>query len=185
MTGASLWLGPGNNSSSHVQSLTAYFSCGVETQSNWLRPLGAEELYSNAEYYATHDIFKKTAKFREVLESVLFTVALTAVGDKIISDGGSEAVKAEAIASCKIGVWGSLLHVMAVASVIRWLIYSFYPEVRPLMHQLLNPRLSVLDDGLRFSRNFAAFAPRNWMVKSSGIHQGMILVFQYVWNNQG
>ena len=128
------------------------FLCGDETWSNWLCLLVAEELYSNAEYYATHEIFKKTAKFTKIPESVLFTVALTAVGDKIISDGGSqtEAVKAEAIASCKIEVWDSL-HVMAFASVIRQPIYSLYPDInlrfRPLMHQLLNPQLSALDDG--------------------------------------
>ena len=128
------------------------FFCGDETRSNWLCLLVAE-LYSNAEYYATHEIFKKTAKFTEIPESVLFTVALTAVSDKIISDGGShtEAVKTEAIASCKIGVWDSLLHVMAFASLIRQPIYSLYPDInlrfRPLMHQLLNPRLSALDDG--------------------------------------
>ncbi|CAH3195579.1 unnamed protein product [Porites evermanni] len=65
-----------------------------------------EELYSSAEYYASHEIFKKTAKFTKIPQSVLFTVALTAVGEKIISDGGSqtEAVKTEATASCKIGV---------------------------------------------------------------------------------
>ena len=107
----------------------------------------------HAEYYATHEIFKKTAKFTKIPESVLFTVALTAVSDKIISDGGShtEAVKTEAIASCKIGEWDSLLHVMAFASVIRQPIYSLYPDInlrfRTLMHQLLNPRLSALDDG--------------------------------------
>ena len=129
------------------------FLCGDETRSNWLRLLVAEELYSNAEYYATHEIFKNSAKLNDTPESVLFTVALTAVGDKIISDGGSqtEAVKAEAIASCKIGVWGSLLHVMAFASVIKRPIYSLYPDInfrfRPLMHQLLNPRLSALDYG--------------------------------------
>ena len=129
------------------------FLCGDETRSNWLRLLVAEELYSNAEYYATHEIFKNSAKLTDTPESVLFTVALTAVGDKIISDGGSqtEAVKAEAIASCKIGVWGSLLHVMVFTSVIKRPIYSLYPDInfrfRPLMHQLLNPRLSALDDG--------------------------------------
>ncbi|CAH3177106.1 unnamed protein product, partial [Porites evermanni] len=89
----------------------------------------AEELYPNAQYYATHEIFKKTAKFTEIPESVLFTVALTAVGDKIISDGGSqtEAVKTEAITSCRLE----------------------YINLRfgPLMHQLLNPRLSALDYG--------------------------------------
>ena len=79
------------------------FLCGDETRSNWLRLLVAEELYFNAKYY---EIFKKTAKFTEIPESVLFTVALATVGGKIISNGGSqtEAVKAEAIATCKIGV---------------------------------------------------------------------------------
>lgn len=83
---------------------TLLFLCGDETRSNWLRLLVAEELYPNAQYYATHEIFKKTAKFTEIPESVLFTVALTAVGDKIISDGGSqtEAVKTEAITSCRL-----------------------------------------------------------------------------------
>ena len=129
------------------------FLCGDETRSNWLRLLVAEELYSSAEYYASHEIFKKTAKFTKIPQSVLFTVAVTAVGEKIISDGGSqtEAVKTEATASCKIGVWDSLLHVMAFTSVIRQPIYLLYPDInfrfRPLMHQLLNPRLSALDDG--------------------------------------
>ena len=45
------------------------FLCCDETRSNWLRLLVAEELYSNAEYYATHEIFKKTAKFTEIPES--------------------------------------------------------------------------------------------------------------------
>ena len=45
------------------------FPCCDETRSNWLRLLVAEELYSNAEYYATHEIFKKTAKFTEIPES--------------------------------------------------------------------------------------------------------------------
>lgn len=104
-----------------LNNSVSLFLCGDETWSNWLCLLVAEELYSNAEHYATHEIFKTTAKLTEIPESVLFTVALTAVGDKIISDGGSqtEAVKAEAIASCKIGVWGSLLHVMAFVLVIR------------------------------------------------------------------
>lgn len=112
------------------------FLCGDETQSNWLCLLVTEELYSNAEYYATHEIFKNTAKLTKILESVLFTVALTAVGDKIISDGGSqtEVVKAETIASCKIGARGSLLHVMVFVLVIRRPIYmySLYPDINNL-----------------------------------------------------
>ena len=57
------------------------------------------------------------------------SVALTAVANKTTSAGGSNigAVKAAAIASCKTGVWGFLLHEMALALVIRQPIYSLYP----------------------------------------------------------
>ena len=59
---------------------------------------------------------------------------LLRVGDKIISDGGSqtEAVKAETIASCKIGVRGSLLHVMVFVLAIRRPVYSLYPDINNL-----------------------------------------------------
>lgn len=121
--------------------------CGDESRSECLRILVAGELYFNAEYYANHKIFRSTAiELSEVQESTLFTLALSADGDKILAGGGSkiDAIKAEALAGCKNGVWGSLLHMMALASVIRRPIYSLYPEVnfqcRPLMQKLLNPR---------------------------------------------
>lgn len=121
--------------------------CGDESRSESLRILVAGELYFNAEYYANHEIFRSTPiKLSEVQESMLFTVALSADGYKMLASGGSkiDAIKAEALAGCKNGVWGSLLHVMALASVIRRPIYSLYPEVnfryRPLMQKLLNPR---------------------------------------------
>ena len=74
------------------------------------------------------------------------------VNEKTIADSGSkiDAIKAEALAGGENGVWGSLLHMMALASVIRRPIFSLYPEVdfryRPLMYKLLNPRLPRMDD---------------------------------------
>ena len=54
------------------------------------------ELYFYADYYTTHEVFKRTAKITEIPESVLFHVALTETGDKVISEGRTniEAVKA-------------------------------------------------------------------------------------------
>ena len=126
--------------------------CGDESCSEGLRILVAGELYFNAEYYADHKIFRNTIReLSEVQESTLFTVGLSADGNQILAGGGSriDAIKAEALAGCKNGVWGSLVHMMALASVIRQPIYSLYPVVnfryRPLMHKLLNPREASLD----------------------------------------
>ena len=128
--------------------------CGDESRSNSLRLLVASELYFHAEYYATHEVFKQTAELTEISESVLFTVALTASGDKALTDGGTrnDAVKAEAVATCEDKQWASLIHMMAMASVIGRSVYSLYPEVnfrfRPLMMNLLKPRRSHADDTL-------------------------------------
>ena len=105
--------------------------CG-ESRSEGLRILVAGELYFNAEHYANHEIFLDTIReLSKVQELTLFTVALSADGDQILAGGGSriDAIKAEAWAGCKNGVWGSLVHMMALASVIRRPIYSLYPEV--------------------------------------------------------
>ena len=77
--------------------------CGNEQRSHYLRVLVAEELYFNAEFYANHEIFKVTEGHSGIPESVLFPVALSKDGDRILIAGGSQAdaVKAEAIAGCK------------------------------------------------------------------------------------
>lgn len=65
-------------------------------------------------------------------ESSLFTVALSVDGDKILASSGSkiDAILAETLAACKNGIWGSLLHMMALALVIRGPTYSLYLEVK-------------------------------------------------------
>ena len=133
---------------------TSLCLCGDESRSNSLRLLVASELYFHAEYYATHEVFKQTAQLTEISESVLFPVALTASGDKALTDGGTtiDAVKAEAVATCEDKEWASLIHMMALASVIGRPVYSLYPEVnfryRPLMMNLLKPRRSHAVDTL-------------------------------------
>ena len=126
--------------------------CGNEQRSHYLRVLVAEELYFNAEFYANHEIFKVTEGHSGIPESVLFPVALSKDGDRILTAGGSQpdAVKAEAIAGCKDKNWSCLLHLMALALVLRRPIHSLYPNVqfrfRALLHNVLKPRLSALND---------------------------------------
>ena len=51
---------------------------------------------------------------------VLFTVALTRQGDKKVSDTGNreETIKEEASVACEVGAWSSLVHIMAMSSVL-------------------------------------------------------------------
>ena len=91
--------------------------CGNELRSYPLRILVAKELYFNA----SHEIFKITEENSGIPRSVLFPVALSRDGDRILAVGGSraDAVRGEAIAGCKDGNWSCLLHVMALASVLK------------------------------------------------------------------
>ena len=61
-----------------------------------LRLLVAEELYINAEYYATHESFKLTKEGSGIPEDLPFPVALSSDGDGVIANGEKEvdAVKA-------------------------------------------------------------------------------------------
>ena len=85
-------------------------------------------------------------------EDLLFPVALSSDGEGVIANGGNEvdAVKAEAITGCEFKKWGGLVHMMALASVIRRPNYLVYPNVafryRALMRNVLMPRLPPVND---------------------------------------
>ena len=49
---------------------------GDQLRSTALRLLVDSELYFNAEYYVTHEAFKRTAELTQIPESVLFPVSL-------------------------------------------------------------------------------------------------------------
>ena len=67
---------------------TSLSLCGNESRCTSLR-LVASELFFNAEFYATHEAFKRTAELTKIPKNVLFPVALTANGDRAIANGGS------------------------------------------------------------------------------------------------
>ena len=127
--------------------------CGDESLSDLLRILVAGELHFYAEFYKDHEVFRKAKQtLSEVSEPAIFSVALSADGDQTLMNTGNrtEAIKAEALAACERGAWSSLLHMMAMASVISRPVYSLYPKVeflyRPLVHGLLNPRIPCMQD---------------------------------------
>ena len=62
---------------------------GNELRTHYLRILEAEELYFNAQFYASHKIFKVTKEHSGIPDSVLFPVALSKDGDRIITSDGS------------------------------------------------------------------------------------------------
>ena len=132
---------------------------GEELRNGCLRLLVVEELYFNAEYYATHEIFKLTKEGSGIPEDLLFAVVLWSYGDGVVANGGNEvdAVKAEAIAGCEFQKWGCLVHMMALVSVIRRPIYSVYPNVafryRAVMHNVLKPRLRPVTSRERKNRS--------------------------------
>ena len=68
---------------------TSLSLCGNESRCTSLRLLVASELFFNAEFYATHEAFKRTAELTKIPKNVLFPVALTANGDRAIANGGS------------------------------------------------------------------------------------------------
>lgn len=131
--------------------------CGDQSRHGCLRLLVAGELYFNVQYYGTHEIFRLTNKYSGIREDLLFTIALSSDGDGVMTNGGNavHAVKAEAVAGCEFKVYGSLMHMMALASVIGRPIYSVYPNVL-IMQNLLKPRLPAVNDDpvcLLWSRN--------------------------------
>ena len=109
----------------------------------------AEELYFNRSFYADHDAFNDAvASDTDFFPAVLFTVALTTQGDKKFSHTGNreETIQEEAFVVCEVRAWSSLVHIMAMSSVLCRPIVSMYPSVqfkyRCLVNGIINPRTS-------------------------------------------
>ena len=65
--------------------------CGNKQRSHYLCILVAEELYFNAQFYTSHEIFKITEACSGMSDLVLFSIALSKDGDRILTAGGSQA----------------------------------------------------------------------------------------------
>lgn len=152
---------------------------GDETLSGTLRVLTACELYFNAEFYENHAKISQASGVSPYSEKTLFTLILTSAGENEwqVSSSQVEGVKAEAAATSEDKVWSSLVHVIALATVIKRPIFSVYPNanlaLRPLMHGLVHPHLCVPDvspihilwsrDGNLDNRQGAVFQPNHFV----------------------
>lgn len=127
---------------------------GDESLNETLRFLTACELFLNAEFYANHEKLSEANAECSYSEKTLFILMVTSAGEK---QGQStrravEAVKAEAMSASKDKVCSSLVHLMALSTVLKRPIFSVYPNtnpaLRPLIHGLVHPRVSSAADVL-------------------------------------
>lgn len=130
---------------------------GTTEYSTCLRILTAIELFENAAYYGNHP------RFREALQSgcpfgevTVFTLALkeNGIAEWERSGNRESAIQSEAIGGCQLGEWSSLMHIMALSTVISRPVFTIYPScaeaIRPLLHGLVKPRINRPD---MFSNN--------------------------------
>lgn len=110
---------------------------GTTKYSIILRILTVIELFENAAYYASHP------RFREAQQSGCPFGEVT-IAEWERSRSRVSAVKSDAIGGCQLGQWSSLIHIMALATVICRPIFTIYPNcavgIRPLLHGLVKPR---------------------------------------------
>ena len=127
---------------------------GDESLNGTLRFLTACELFLNAEFYANHEKLSEANAECSYSEKTLFILMLTSAGEKEWQSTrrAVEAVKAEAMSASKDKVWSSLVHLMALSTVIKRPIFSVYPNtnpaLRPLIRGLVHPRVSSAADVL-------------------------------------
>ena len=108
---------------------------GSMEYSTILRMLTAIELFENAHYYANHP------RFREAVQSgcpfgdaTVFTLALKEPGmaEWERSNNRVSTIQREAIGGCQIGEWSSLMHIMALSTVIGRPMFTTIPVVPKL-----------------------------------------------------
>lgn len=111
-----------------------------------LRLLTAAELYGNASFYANHPTLAEAASHCGLPEVSLFIQCLSESGLKVFESTRDRvlAVKGEAIAGCRDRKWSTMMHLMALSTVMGRPIFSLYPEcntnTRPLSHRKIVPR---------------------------------------------
>lgn len=108
-----------------------------------LRLLVAWELFFNANYYAEHSIFSEVSHDTNISTETLFSITLKSPAEKKFTDTKDkcEAVKDQALSTCIVGEWSSLLNILALASVISRPLFSVYPDVNfhylTLLHRIV------------------------------------------------
>ena len=128
---------------------------GNESLHVYLGVLTAIELYENAAFHVQHSKVLSVQSSQKVGEDTLFGHILSSNGTLSMNENTSvpdfvkftAAVKDEAIGTCKLSEYATLVHIMALSSVIQYPIRSHYPDVkavipRPLFDAVYFPRKS-------------------------------------------
>ena len=93
-----------------------------------LRILTSIELFSFSEFYYRHSIFTKVfeEKFFEDFDSVVQHAVSFKAGDTFKI--GKDLIEEEAMLGCVQNEWCSFVTILALSSVIRRVIYVYYPD---------------------------------------------------------
>jgi len=120
---------------------------GDESANLVLRLLTAVELYLNPEYYADHPKIADGRSLR-LSDETIFTLLLSDGAQKEFEKQGFrvDTVQPQAVVTCIEKKYGTLLNVMALATVLNRPLLSLYPKfdksagICPLMSGIINPR---------------------------------------------
>jgi len=99
-----------------------------------LRALTCVELFLNAGYYASHDIF---IQYGNKMKKSLSTGLSMSVSGKASGETDIDLVKSEAINMCFDKKWASFICMIALSSVIQHEIISLYPDSGLLVNKVL------------------------------------------------
>ena len=123
------------------------FLLGNLSASTSLRILAATELYLNADHYAKHPKINDALKHPDaVLNKETYKESIISSDATIYFHQHGEmkgAIQEEARLTCENGTWGTLVHIMAMATALHRNIWSAYPRrnkaLRPLFNGLISP----------------------------------------------
>ncbi len=125
---------------------------GNETLSNTLRFLTSRELSTHADFYVDHSRVKKALETSTKIDANASSWKENFKWLVLSNDNSScdvAAIKREAMDTLKDGRYCSLIHMMALSSVLKMKIFSVYPNrnmlIRPLFHGLIEPRVTDHD----------------------------------------
>lgn len=126
-----------------LYNAVSYHFTGDESLAVTLRLLTAVELFTKSGHYEMHPHLTTTATKDGVFSKhpdTLFSVLLTDDASSVFTSGKNRkrAIEAEALDTLSNFKWSSMLHVLALATVIDMPIYSVYPEVNLAIRSMLD-----------------------------------------------
>jgi len=102
-----------------------------------LRALSCLELYLHSKFYSNHPFFHKVVESNPELFSSIKSILCLSVSDHTFNMEGSEFVKKAADYMCHDKIWGSLMCILALATVVNSNISINYPDFGPIKYMVL------------------------------------------------